>query len=994
MNTSLPPSPAKPAVVSTPRHRLHPLFRPDSIAIFGVSEEPGSTGWRIYENLLQSNFRGKFHAINPELGSIFGNPCHPDLAALPKVPDLAVLAVPPDQIEARLNDLAQAGTRTAIWLADLHAETTREEARRLGALARSLGITMLGADSLGLFHGAIQMNLLASSVQPKTGGVAVLSQSSAVLGALLDYAQGNGVGLSTAADTGSENGIDLADLLDYLAFDGNTRSIAMFVDGTHEPRRFLSALRAAARLKPVVVLKGGYSADHARPAHSGATRLTHAERLYSRDATLQAALERSGAVIVDSFGELFATLEWLADNRGVQGNRLAIVGNGGGLAMLAENACHCRGVTVATPGDATLIKLGLKQAPAADTAETPGTSADEAASEATVAETSTGEAATDAAAAETPAPLGPGRSKPATSPVIDLGITATPERMADTLRQVVADSQVDAVLCVFQPTLACDSIGLANAILAGKAPTPLLLAMVGDADTRRGAELLTKDFSVFRTPEIAVRAFNVLAQYQRSQQRLLETPGPSRDAERFNEALIAELLEKARQGGRSMLNQLASHQILAACGIPTPRSLIASTIEEAVASAHEIGFPVVLKVQSQDVVHKSDVGGVRLDIRNEDELRSAARSIQSRLEAMTPAPTLDGFLVQPMIPRRDAREVLVGASRDPAFGPVIHFGAGGVTVEMMDDTAVALPPLSPALAEELIQKTRISKLLRSHHGEAAADMDGLVDVLLAVSALLTRFPQVLALDINPVLAGPDGVMALDARIKLDLDATPRDNRYRHLAIHPYPIEAEQPFMARPARKPEAQGPATGHAPAPAPSEAQDEEEAPPTAMLMRPIRPDDAVRLKDFFDQLTPESRLWRFLHPIRVMSPQMVARFSQVDYDRDMALVAVEADKGYDAPLIGVARYFREPNESRCEFSIVVLDSWQSRGVARILMEHLIETARANGLDTMIGLVHGNNMKMLNFMRRLGFQIGKDPDEPELRLCTLYIEPLAAAEG
>lgn len=983
------PGSAKPGVVSTPRHRLHALLRPESIAVFGASEEQGSTGWRILENLLESNFTGKVHAIDPAGGSVFGHPRLSSLSELDKPADLAVMAVPHTGVAALLPQLAQAGTRHALWLTDFAGETPPEVARSNGALAQKLGISLLGADSLGLAHSAVRLNLLASNAQVKAGGIALISQSSAVLSALLDSAQGNGVGLSTVVDTGTESGIDQADILDYLAFDGNTRSIALFVGGVRNPRRFLSALRAAARIKPVVVLMGGYGEDQARRKPGARTRLTHAENLTSKEKTLHVALERSGAVIVDSFGELFATLEWLNDNRHVHGNRLAVVSNGGGLAMLAEDACYRHGVTVTTPSDETRGKLAL------------------------------------------PATAGPsmyryGRTTPKASdeageepfnPMVNLGLSCTPGQAAEALREVSADPQVDAVLGVFQSTLACDASSLATAILAGKAPTPMLLALVGDADARRGAELLTKNFSVFRTPEDAVRAFAVLAQYQRSQQRLLETPGPARGAGPFDEARIEALLAQAVEAGQPMLNQLASNEVLAACGIPVPTTRIARDIDEAARLATDIGYPVVLKVQSQEVVHKSDVGGVWLDLRTEDELRSAARTIESRLAAMEPPPALDGFLLQPMMPRRHGREVLVGASHDPDFGPVIHFGAGGVTVELTDDTALALPPLNEALAGELIDRTRIARLLASHHGVPAAHREALIDVLLAVSALLTRFPAVQAMDINPLLVSPDGVIALDARIRLDLEAPARDHRYRHLAIHPYPVEAERRFMARPAR-PAAPPPATGAGAVSVPagaatagavapaggSMAADDTGAAPTAgampstetadedagtpMLMRPIRPDDAERLKVFFDQLSAESRLWRFLHPIRVMSPQMVARFSQVDYDRDMALVAVEDGLGPDAPLIGVARYFREPNESRCEFAIVVADSWQGRGVAKVLMQHLIDTARANGLDTMIGLVHGNNTKMLSFMRRLGFSIVKDPDEPELRQTTLHIPP------
>lgn len=944
---------------------MHQLFRPESIGVFGVTEQPGSIGWRIFESLQQSNFTGRVHAVSPDGAPVFGHDTLADVSTLPRPPDLAVLALPFDQVAGQLRSLAAAGTRHAIWLIDFAGETPPQVAAETASLARELGINLLGADSLGLAHPAVRLNLLASDAQLKAGGVAVISQSSAICSALLDFAQGNGIGLASVVDTGTESDIDLADLLDYLTFDGNARSIAMFVGALRHPRRFLGALRAAARTKPVVVLRGGLSESRGQIG-SPRARLTHAENLASNDRTLLAALERSGAVIVDSFGELFATLEWLNDNRGVQGNRLAIVSNGGGLAMLAEDACHRHKVALARLSDETREQLVLPV-----TASRSMYRYTRSAPDGTVG----------------------GDGPESSNPMINLGITCTPAQGAQTLRTVVADRNVDAVLGVFHPTLACDSTSLAQAILGGKAPSPMMLALVGEADARRGADLLNaKGFSVFRTPEDAVKAFSVVAQYHRGQQRLLETPGPSREAKQFDEERIRGLLARARAAGEPMLNQQSSNEVLAACGIPVPRTQIAKDIDEAVALAADIGYPVVMKLQSRDVVHKSDVGGVWLDLRSEEELRAAARSIETRLSSMDPPPRLDGFLIQPMVPRQHSREVLIGASHDPAFGPIMHFGAGGVTVELIDDTAVTLPPLNQALARELIDKTRISKLLQSHHGVPAADVEAIVDALLAISALLTRFPAVKALDINPLLVSPQGVMALDARIRLDLEAGELDSRYSHLAIHPYPVEAERHFMARPP-KPKTPADQAGGTDAHA-GTGNAEPPPQPTPMLMRPIRPDDAQRLSAFFDGLSAETRLWRFLHPIRVMSPQMVARFTQVDYDRDMALVAVEDGLGPDAPLIGVARYIREPNESRCEFAVVVQDSWQSRGVARVLMEHLIDLARANGLDTMIGLVHGNNVKMLNFMRRLGFQITKDPDEPELRQTTLYIEPLPEAGG
>jgi acetyltransferase len=407
--------------------------------------------------------------------------------------------------------------------------------------------------------------------------------------------------------------------------------------------------------------------------------------------------------------------------------------------------------------------------------------------------------------------------------------------------------------------------------------------------------------------------------------------------------------------------------------------LVARTIEEATRLADRIGYPLALKVISPDVSHKSDVGGVRLDIRDKIELRGAATGIQQRLRSSPGNPRFDGFALQPMVRRGEsAFELLVGVSRDPAFGPVITFGAGGIAVEVTADTATALPPLNSLLAHELISRTKVSKLLAGYRHLPAANHEAIADTLVSISALVCRFPAIAGLDINPLLADADGVLALDARILLDPANPQRDSRYSHLAIHPYPAEVEKVVaLKRP--------------PAPATAQAgADTPEPPRPKVLLRPIQPDDARIEVEFFDRLSPETRQWRFLHPIKSLTPEMIARFTQIDYDRDMALVAlpVASDGTVDERIVAVARYLREVDDSRCEFAIVVDDEWQGRGLAKAILSHLIDHARTVGLRAMVGYVHAQNLHMLQFIRRMGFAIGNSPEEPGLRLATLALQP------
>jgi acetyltransferase len=892
------------ATGDAPPHRLEPMFAPRSVAVAGDLRAPGSALSAVLRKLLEGDYPGRVDLVDPAGAAVLGRPALAAIDALAAPPDLAVLDGGEAALEDRILALARLGTRHALVVGPALPPAT---CTRLRGLAQSAGMRLLGPGSLGVARPGARLDLTAATARISPGPLAIVSQSSAVCAALLDFAEGSGVGLSTVASTGVD--VDVAAVLDYLAFDGSTRGVVVYMEGVHDARRLLTGLRALARTKPVVVLKAGGNDVGSR------ARLTHSDVVASDRDTFEAAMRRCGAVPVESFGELFSAVEWLANGRRVRGERLAIVTNGGGLATLAADACRACRVELATLTDTTVAAL----------------------------------------ATELPDGWSGGNPVNATA--------AAPARLlARTAARVAEDAGADALLGVFCGTPAASSAAIAHELLAQPPSLPAMVAFVGGADAQQGRDLLNREgHSVFETPDAAVRAFSILLEYQRSQRNLLEAPPPLRGTQSFDEAVVRALIDEAIAGGRDSLDEVRSKRLLAACGIPVPRTEVARTVEEAARIADRIGYPVALKVVSPDIVHKSDVAGVRLDIRDRHELRGAASAMQQRLRAASPPVRLEGFAVQPMIRRGHAFELLVGVSRDPDFGPVITFGAGGVAVEATADAATALPPLNPLLARDLIARTRIARLLAGYRHVPAVSIAAVSDVLVAVSSLVCRFPEIAGMDINPLLADPDGVLALDARIVLDRSRPPLDSRYSHLAIHPYPAELERTVTLRKSRD----------------------------QVLLRPIRPDDAAMELAFFESLSQTARRWRFLHPIQTLSPEMVARFTQVDYERDMALVALPLapDGTPQERIVGVARYVREVNESRCEFALVVGDDWQGRGLAGALLGRLIEHARAVGLDTMAGYVDGQNLRMLNFVRRMGFELGDSLEDPSMKVATLRLQ-------
>lgn len=874
------------------RHPLATLFAPRSVALVGASDRAGSVGNAVLESLRAAGFAGRVEYVNPKHSTVAGAPCHATLDALPEPVDLAIVASPAPSVPGVIAAAGRAGIGHAVVLSAGFAETGDAgkalQAQALDA-ARAAGVRFLGPNCVGLVRASTSLNASFSSATPPAGGVALVSQSGAICTALVDWAVSANVGMSSVVSLGAAADIDFGEVLDYLLFDPQTHSVLLYIEGVRDGRRFMSALRALARAKPVIVLKVGRHDEGSRAARS------HTGALVGNDAVFDAVLARGGVVRVATYGQLFAAARALVTHRKPAGPRLAIVTNGGGPGVLAADAAAQAQVPLATLSAPTLAALD----------------------------------------ASLPRHWSHG------NPVDVIG-DADGERFAAAAAAVASDPAVDGIVTVFCPTGLADADDVAERLVpvAQSSYKPFLTAWLGEGSVASARDRIDRaGVPAYRIAEVAVEAFAMTADWVRRQRLLLEAP-PARAAEREHDPAVPEAIFKAALAeGRTLLTEFESKQLLAHYGIPVPPFEIARTVEEALAVAGRIGFPVVMKVLSRDVTHKSDVNGVRLNLRTPAAVEHEWRSIEADLRRLRPDARFEGVVMQAMVQTRFGRELLLGVKTDPVFGPAIIFGSGGVAVELLRDSAVALPPLNALLAGDLIDRTRAARLLGAYRNVPEANRPALIDAILRVSDMACELPWVAELDVNPLVVDEGRAYALDARVVVDPSRPKRDSRYSHLAIHPYPVDLERVERLRDGR-----------------------------AVLLRPIRPEDAPMHAAFIAGLSDESRYLRFFAPIREASPQMVARLTQIDYDRDLALVAVAEDDAGRERIIAAARYAREADPRVAEFAVVVADEWQGIGLGSRIMRALMEHARAVGIEEFSGSVIARNTGMLDLMGRLGF--------------------------
>jgi acetyltransferase len=873
------------------RHALAPLLAPASVALVGATEREGALGRLVWQNLAAGGLRGALSAVNPKHASVFGQRCYARLGELPQPPEAAVFVTPAATLPGLIAEAAAAGVRAAVVLSSGFGEAGPEGKalqEAMLAAARPHGLRILGPNCLGVMRSDAGLNATFSPVAALPGGLALVSQSGAICTAILDWARGSGVGFSSVVSLGGAADVDFGEVLDFLVADAATQAILLYVEGIRDARRYLSALRAAARVKPVVALKVGRYAGGSRAATS------HTGALVGSDAVFDAALRRAGTVRVKTYTQLFAAARVLSGVRFPQGERLAILTNGGGPGVVAADSAAENGVPLAVLSKETIEKLNK----------------------------------------ELPPQWSHGNP-------IDIVGDAPAQRFADAAAAALADPGVDALVAMYSPVAVTGPEAAARALAQAAAASrkPVLAAWLGDINPSRSrAYLEERGIPDFYTPENAVEAFSLLCAYRRNQAQLMQVPAALASGAREPRpdlAAAGAIFERARARGDALLPADDTRALLIAFGLPVPQSIAAASRDAAVAAAREIGFPAVIKLHSPDIAHKSDVGGVRLNLQNEEMVASAFDDMLRHVRALRPQARIEGVVVQPMLRYAHAREVLVGVSTDAVFGPVISFGAGGVSVEAVRDTAVALPPLNAMLARELMARTRVHRLLAGYRDVPAADLEALDRLLIGVSRMACELPWLKEMDLNPVLAHPGGAIVADVRVVIDPARPGRANpRYLHMAIHPYPAELEEEIALADGRR-----------------------------VSLRPIRPEDAATERRFFEGLSDRSRYQRFMQYLRELSPQMLARFTQLDYDRELALVAVSQDE-----FVAVGRYAPNADGRTAEFALVTADAWQGKGLGRALLGRLVGAARDAGYEALYGHILGANRDMLDLAERLGF--------------------------
>lgn len=867
---------------------LDHLFRPRSIAVVGASERVRSVGATVLRNLVEGGFGGQILPVNPKYRALAGLKVYATVAQLPVTPELAMVCTPPASVPDLIDELGSRGTKAAIVITSGLGATKDRQGRTLKdamlAAAKPHLMRILGPNCVGILVPGLRLNASFAHTAALPGKIAFVSQSGALVTAVLDWAKSRGIGFSKFISLGDSADIDCGDVLDYLGSDAETHSILLYLESITHARKFMSAARAAARNKPVLAVKAGRVPDAAKAAAS------HTGALAGVDAVYDAAIHRAGMLRVASTEDLFDAVETLARTRPPTGDRLAIMTNGGGPGVMATDALVLGDGKLAALSEETVRKLGVVL------------------------------------------PLTWSHGNP-----VDIIGDAPIERYADSLKILLEDAGSDAALFIHAPTAIVPSSEIAAALVPviEQASRNVLTCWLGSDAVREARDVFErKGFATYDTPEMAVSAFLQVLQFHRNQDLLMEVP-PSRSSDFVHDRDKAHaLVSTALAEGRSMLSEPEAKSVLAAYGIPVVETRIASTVDEAVKLASQIGFPVALKILAPGITHKSDVGGVALDLGSAEAVAAAAKAMLERLQRDRPQGALQGFTVQTMVRRPTALELIVGMTTDAVFGPVILFGQGGTAVEVTADRAIGLPPLNMVLARELVSRTRIYRLLAGYRDRAPADLGAIGRTLIQVSHLVADLPEIAELDINPLLADHQGVVALDARMRVASSATTGVDRF---AIRPYPEELEE-WISWQGRR-----------------------------VLLRPVKPEDGTQHIEFFNALDPEDVRYRLFTHMREIPRSQLARLTQIDYDREMAFIATTEREPGRFETLGVARAIADPDNIRAEFAIIVRSDIKGRGLGSILFKKLIDYCGSHGTKELVGEALADNQRMIGLARRFG---------------------------
>jgi acetyltransferase len=881
---------------------LESLFAPASVAVFGASDRHASVGATVWRNLA-AGFKGRLYPVNPRLKQLDAHTVYASVAALPEAPQLAVICTPPATVAGLIAELGERGTKAAVVVT---AGLTKHQKQAMLDAARRHTLRILGPNCIGMLVPHLGLNASFAHANAAPGQLAFVSQSGALVTAMLDWANSRNIGFSHFVSLGEHADVDFGDMLDFLGSDPRTRAILLYIESIEAPRKFMSAARAAARNKPVIVVKAGRSAQGQKAAAS------HTGALAGSDEVFDAAISRAGMLRVFTLQHLFSAAELLARFRDNRSEKLIVLTNGGGAGVMAADAAAFAGVELANLSPELVEQLD---------AVLPGNWS---------------------------------RGNP-----VDIIGDAPAQRYVDAL-QVLRQDRESAILFVQAPTAIVPSTEIAQALLplASEKPPRVLGSWLGHSAVAEARGIFRAGgVPDYDTPEEAVRAFSFLRQYRRHQAELMETPAANTLNGSVDLAGIRELVQFVLDDGREILTEPEAKELLRRAGVPvTPTRVVPPEPPAVVYAAETLGYPVVIKILSHDISHKSDVGGVRLNLHNAAEVEQAAQAMLDRVAERMPHARIEGFTVQPMVRLKNAHELIVGASVDPLFGPVILFGQGGTSVEVVADRALALPPLNTSLAEALVERTRIAKLLRGYRDVRPARMDAITGTLVAISQLLADVPEIAELDINPLLVNDQEAVALDARVRVSRS---RPSGAEHFAIRPYPQELTDTH-------PWDGGRAT---------------------LTVRPIRPEDEPQHLAFLERMDPEDIRLRIFYSRRSIEHTELARLTQIDYEREMAFVATLPVTGGEET-VGVVRGICDPDNDSAEFGVMVRSDMKGHGLGRLLMDKLIAYLRSHGTQRIVGTILRENKGMLALASELGFSIKPHPEDPELREVELPLRP------
>lgn len=874
---------------------LDKIFNPTSIAVIGASDRESSVGYRLFRNLIGVGYRGVVYPVNHKHPSIQGIEAYPSVDKLPRQVDLAIIATPAETVPGIVEQCGKAGIQGIIIVSAGFKEIGTEGKaleQRILETRKKYNMRIIGPNCLGIIRPHRRLNASFAAKMALPGNIAFISQSGALCTAILDWANSENIGFSNFVSIGSMIDVDYGDLIDYFGSDPQTRSIIMYIEGLTNARKFMSAARHFARTKTILVVKAGKYSESAKAATSHTGSLTGEDEVYD------AAFRRAGLIRVEEIEDLFNCSEVLQMQPNPKGPNVAIITNAGGPGVMATDALIARG--------GKLAELSPKTTQALDQI----------------------------------LPNYWSRGNP-----IDILGDATPERYAEVIKICRQDDNINGILIIFTPQGITNPAEAALAVVEAckGASRTILTSWMGEQDVEEANEILNRNgLPTYSTPERAIKTYTYMYQYTRNLAQLYETPEELPIELHTPAQPLLNIMRKASKEEREILTEIEAKAFLEAYGIKTVKTKLVKTEGEAVSTAKQLGYPAVLKVYSPQITHKTDVGGVMLNLQNDLELREAYRKIFENVKKNAPSAEIQGVTVQNMIAKKEGYEVIIGSKKDPIFGPIILFGMGGIMVELFQDRAIGFPPLNQNLARRIMERTKVYELLKGFRGLPPANIKRLEEVMVKFSEMLVDLPHIKEIDINPLVVDSEDVVAVDARIAIDRSLLYEElSPHEHLIISPYPKKYEREWKLKDGRP-----------------------------VFLRPIKPEDEPLESELWKTFSEETQRFRFFSPMRTWSHVTLVKYTNIDYDREIAIIAELTEQG-EKKMIGVVRMIMEPPDFKtAEVAIVVGDPWQGLGLGSRMMDFIIEIAKDRKLETVYGLVLRDNNRAIELFKEKGFAV------------------------